>query len=585
MDPADVAAGRVPPPSTDRTPVEVPPRTAPGFLVVSDDRVLLDGLVADLDRRFGRDYRVTGVSSAQAHDAVHGWAAEGRSLALLIIDERVGEPSTAELFGRVRERDPAAKRVLLVHRGNWSALHPVVAALALGQVDYHLYVPWEPLERVLYPAVSDFLAAWDRSREARVVPLRIAGPERAARSHDIRDKLSRAGIAYWFYDSDSGEGRRLLEETGRDGSALPVIASYTGAVLEDPTDAELVGMLGMKTRPSASSCDVVIVGAGPAGLAAAVYASSEGLQTMVLEPEIPGGQAGTSSLIRNYLGFQRGISGDDLAARAVEQAWLFGADFVLTQPAVGIRSRGEARIVRTSDGTEVEARAVVIACGVTWRRLGVPRLEALVGRGVFYGAAGSEARALAGADVVVIGAGNSAGQAALHLARYARSVTMVVRGSGLGVTMSEYLVTVIAESPNIEVLVGTEVIDAPGSGGLGSVTLLDRGSGERRQVPAAAVFILIGAEPGTEWLAASVARDDRGFVLTGRDLPRESTLPDGWPLRRPPLLLETSIPGVFAAGDVRHRSVKRVAAAAGEGATAIQLVHEYLSDQADHRVV
>jgi thioredoxin reductase (NADPH) len=300
VDPADRAAGRVPPPSADRMPVEVPPRTAPGFLVVSDDRVLLDGLVADLDRRFGRDYRVTGVSSAEAHDAVHGWAAEGRSLALLIIDERVGEPSTLELFGRARERDPAAKRVLLVRRGNWSALHPVVAALALGQVDYHLYVPWEPLERVLYPAVSDFLAAWDRSREARVVPLRIAGPERAARSHDIRDKLSRAGIAYWFYDSDSGEGRRLLEETGRDGSALPVIASYTGAVLEDPTDAELVGMLGMKTRPSASSCDVVILGAGPAGLAAAVYASSEGLQTMVLEPEIPGGQAGTSSLIRNY---------------------------------------------------------------------------------------------------------------------------------------------------------------------------------------------------------------------------------------------------------------------------------------------
>jgi thioredoxin reductase (NADPH) len=317
----------------------------------------------------------------------------------------------------------------------------------------------------------------------------------------------------------------------------------------------------------------VVVGAGPAGLAAAVYASSEGLETMVLEPEIPGGQAGTSSLIRNYLGFQRGISGEELAVRAVEQAWLFGADFVLTQTVTGISARGDVRVVRTADGTEVEARAVVLASGVTWRRLGVPSLEAHVGRGVFYGAAGSEARALAGRDVLVVGAGNSAGQAALHLARHARSVTMVVRGPGLGVTMSDYLVTVIAETPNIEVLVGTEVVHGTGVGGLGSVTLLDRGTGARRDVPAAALFVLIGAEPRTDWLAGAVARDERGFILTGRDLERDG----GWPLRRPPLLLETSIPGVFAAGDVRARSVKRVAAAAGEGATAVQLVHEYLA--------
>jgi thioredoxin reductase (NADPH) len=344
-------------------------------------------------------------------------------------------------------------------------------------------------------------------------------------------------------------------------------------VLEDPTDADLVESLGMKTRPTSSSCDVVVVGAGPAGLAAAVYASSEGLETMVLEPEIPGGQAGTSSLIRNYLGFQRGISGEELAVRAVEQAWLFGADFVLTQTVAGIAARGDVRVVRTADGSEVSARAVVLASGVTWRRLGVPALEAHVGRGVFYGAAGSEARALAGQDVLVVGAGNSAGQAALHLARHARSVTMVVRGPGLGVTMSDYLVTVVAETPNIEVLLGTEVVDGAGAGGLESVTLLDRASGARREVPATALFVLIGAEPRTEWLAGAVARDERGFVLTGRDLERDG----GWPLTRPPLLLETSLPGVFAAGDVRARSVKRVAAAAGEGATAVQLVHEYLA--------
>jgi thioredoxin reductase (NADPH) len=298
---------------------------------------------------------------------------------------------------------------------------------------------------------------------------------------------------------------------------------------------------------------------------------------MVLEPEIPGGQAGTSSLIRNYLGFQRGISGEELAVRAVEQAWLFGADFVLTQTVTGISARGDGRVVRTADGTEVEARAVVLAPGVTWRRLGVPALEAHVGRGVFYGAAGSEARALAGQDVLVIGAGNSAGQAALHLARYARRVTMVVRGAGLGVSMSDYLVTVIAETPNIEVQVGTEVVDGTGAGGLASVTLLHRETGGRREFPAAAVFVLIGAEPRTEWLAGAVARDERGFVLTGRDLDRDGGGAGGWPLRRPPLQLETSLPGVFAAGDVRHRSVKRVAAAAGEGATAVQLVHEYLA--------
>jgi thioredoxin reductase (NADPH) len=545
-----------------------------GFLVVSDDPALLDGLVADLDRRFGRDYGVAGSPSAEAVGAL---GAVADPLVLLIVDERVHGVPALELFARGRELHPAVKRVQLVHRGNWSSVHPVVAAMALGQVDYHLYVPWVPVERILYPAISDFLAAWDTSRDPAVVPLTIVGPPRAARSHDIRDKLARAAVPFRFHDADSPEGRRLLEATGRDGSRLPVIASYTGAVLEDPTDAEVVEALGMKTRPSSTRCDVVVVGAGPAGLAAAVYAASEGLETMVLEPEIPGGQAGTSSLIRNYLGFQRGISGEELAVRAVEQAWLFGADFVLTQTVSGISARGDVRIVRTADGTEVEARAVILASGVTWRRLGVPALEAHVGRGVFYGAAGSEARALAGQDVFVIGAGNSAGQAALHLARYARSVTMVVRGPGLGVTMSDYLVTVIGESPNIEVLVGTEVVDGGGVGGLSSLTLRDRGTGSRREVPAAALFVLIGAEPRTEWLAGAVARDERGFVLTGRDLERNGSHAGEWPLRRPPLLLETSIPGVFAAGDVRHRSVKRVAAAAGEGATAIQLVHEYLA--------
>ncbi|WP_324277998.1 FAD-dependent oxidoreductase [Blastococcus brunescens] len=404
--------------------------------------MLRNGLVADLDRRFGRDYSVHGVPSGEAVDVLH--ATTRGSLALLLVDERVTAPTALETFARGRERHPLVERVLLVHRGKWSSRHPVVDAMALGRVDYHLYVPWVPIERVLYPAISDFLAAWDTSRDVPVVPLTVVGPARDARSHDIRDKLARAAVPFRFHDRASAAGRRVLAEAGQAAGRLPVVVvSSTGAVLENPTDADVVEALGMKTRPTTSRCDVVVVGAGPAGLAAAVSASSEGLETMILEPEIPGGQAGTSSLIRNYLGFQRGVRGDELAARAVEQAWLFGTDFVLTQPADRISARGGARVVRTADGTEVEARAVVLACGVTWRRLGVPALEAHVGRGVFYGAAGSEARAVAGQDVFVVGAGNSAGQAALHLARYARSVTMVVRGSGLAATMSDYLVTAI----------------------------------------------------------------------------------------------------------------------------------------------
>lgn len=547
--------------------------------MVSDDVDVRSGLVSDLDRRFGRDYEVSSARPGEAVEHLALYAAEGQELALLIVDERLTSPPAVELLGLGHELNPAAKRVLLVRRGNWSSVHPVIGAMALGQVDYHLYNPWAPRERILYPAISDFLASWDTSRTAPVVPMRIVGRAQDPRSHDIRDKLSRAAVPYWFYDPDSDEGRSLMTEVGREGSALPLIVFYTGTILDDPSDADIMTALGMKTRPSDTACDVAVLGSGPAGLAAAVYASSEGLQTMVLEPEIPGGQAGTSSMIRNYLGFQRGVSGEDLASRAVEQAWLFGTDFVLSQSATKLTSSGARRVVRTSDGTEVAARAVVIATGVSWRRLGVPRLEGLVGSGVFYGAAGAEASAMTGQDVFVVGGGNSAGQAALHLARYARSVTLLVRGSSLGASMSDYLATAIAAATGIRVLLQTEVVDGTGVGGLESLTLIDRASQTTTQVAAGALFVLIGAEPRTGWLAESLCRDDQGYLLTGRDLMREGAPPPHWPLDRPPLLLETSMPGVFAAGDVRHRSIKRVAAAAGEGATAVQLVHEYLTEE------
>jgi thioredoxin reductase (NADPH) len=342
-------------------------------------------------------------------------------------------------------------------------------------------------------------------------------------------------------------------------------------VLLDPSYAELATALGLQTRPAAGGCDLVIVGAGPAGLAAAVYAASEGLQTRVLEPSVPGGQAGTSSLIRNYLGFPHGLSGQDLTWRMFQQAWLFGAELILAQAATRLTVRGPDRVVRLSDGGEVAARAVILATGVAWRRLGVPALEALAGSGVFYGAAGTEARALRGEHVFVVGAGNSAGQAALHLARSAASVTIVAIEHDLGERMSDYLVQQILATPNIARRMHHEVIDGHGRRRLEGLTIRDRDSGATQAVDASAMFVLIGAEPRTEWLDGVVERDQRGYVRTGRDLA-------GWPLERAPMLLETSLPGVFAAGDVRDRSVKRVASAVGEGAIAVQLVHEYLAE-------
>ena len=550
----------------------------PVFVVVADDRHRLEPLRCDLSRRYEADYRVIGVASAEAAlTELADLAGASAEVALLIADEHLTDVPPVDFLVRAHGLHPRAKRILLVDRGDWSAAHPAVAALAVGSIDYHLYVPWHPLERILYPAVSEFLSAWDKSREPSFVAFRIVGPAHSPDAHRLREDLSRIGVPYWFFEEDSKEGRQLLHEHDLEDTQVPVVVCRDGSVLVDPSHTDLMGALGFRPDLQVRACDVAVIGAGPAGLAAAVYAASEGLSTLVLEPDMPGGQAGTSSLIRNYLGFPHGLSGDDLSNRAVEQAWLFGANIMLSR-ADGLTARGAERVVRLADGSQVTARAAIIATGVTWRRLGVPALEALVGAGVFYGAAGAEARAMAGRDVYVIGGGNSAGQAALHLARYAASVTMVVRGAGLRATMSSYLVTEISKTANIHIRPATEVIDGRGRCSLETLTLRQRASGATDIVPASALFVMIGAEPRTTWLEGSVRRDDQGFILTGRDLHRAGG-PGGWPLDRPPLLLETSLPGVFAAGDVRHRSIKRVASAVGEGAIAIQLVHEYL--QAD----
>ena len=548
----------------------------PILFLVDDRPKVLEALAADVGRRFGADHRVlTAGSPGAALGELLRLAEQREEVALVVAGQRMAELAGVPFLGRVHELHPSAKRVLLVGRREWSPTNPAVRAMTLGQIDTYLFEPWLPVARFLDLPICQVLADWQPSRGRSFEGIRIVGPPLGSRSHELRDMLTRMGIPHGWYQPDSAEGRRLLEEAGQDGSRLPVVVFHSGQVFVDPSDAERAEALGYRTSIGAGSYDLVIAGAGPAGLAAAVYAASEGLDTLVVEPQVVGGQAGTSAMIRNYLGFPRGIGGGDLANRALEQAWLFGANLVLAQRATGLRADGRRRLVRLSDGTEVAAEAVVVASGVSWRRLGVPRLEALVGAGVFYGAAGSEARAMEGQQVYVVGAGNSAGQAALHLARYAASVTLVVRGPDLGARMSDYLVQEIDHAPNLTVRLNSQVVDGLGSWRLEGLVLRRGDTAATEEVPAAALFVMIGAEPHTDWLAG-VERDDRGYILTGHDLLGPGGLPAGWPHRRPPLLLETSVPGVFAAGDVRHRSVKRVASAVGEGAVAVQLVHQYL---------
>jgi thioredoxin reductase (NADPH) len=571
----------------------------PVFFAVVEDDVVRAELAAELRHRFGADYEVVAERAAEpAMAALERLAAGPNPVALLIAGQslpRTGRgpsppgtcrgpspPGTGgvEFLVRAHELHPGAKRALLIGRGEWArgSAHPAVRAMTLGQIDSYLFHPWASPERWLYLPVSELLADWVTSRPPAYEAIRIVGSQWEARSHQLRDILSRAAIPYGLYPPDSDEGRRLLDEAGEDGTRLPVLAFHTGGVLVDPSHAELAEALGFRTRPEVAvePYDVVIAGGGPAGLAAAVYGASEGLRTLLLEPRIPGGQAGTSSLIRNYLGFPRGLTGDDLTNRAMEQAWLFGTEMVLAQSATGLRVSGRDRLVRVSDGAEVAARAVIVATGVSWRRLGVPSLEALHGAGVFYGASAAEAKAMDGQEVFVVGAGNSAGQAVINLATHASDVTVVVRGEDLASSMSDYLVRQVESLPNVKVRLRSEVVDGRGRGRLEALTLRDNAAGTVEEVPAAALFVMIGAEPHTAWLGNLVACDRHGYVMTGLDLLQAGKPPANWPLERPPMLLETAVPGVFAAGDVRHRSVKRVAAAVGSGAIALQLVHEYL---------
>jgi thioredoxin reductase (NADPH) len=548
----------------------------PVILALEDDQGALRAVERELVGRYAHDYRVICGGSPDEALAILGRLADaGEEVALVLAGQWLSTTTGSELLDHVRKLHPHAKRGLLVAWGDWGdrpTAGAILDAMALGVIDYYVLHPAGSPDEVFHQAISGFLAEWSRARRSAPHATRVVADSWSGRAYELRRVLERCATPHAFCLADSKEGRALVVRAGPD-ARLPFVVLPDGRILEDPTNVEIAEATGATVDPEAEDFDVVIVGAGPAGLSAAVYGASEGFHTLVVDEGGVGGQATSSSLIRNYLGFPRGVGGGRLAEQAYEQAWVFGSKFAFMQRATGLRREGERLVVRLSHGRAVTARAVILATGAAYRRLGVPPLEALVGAGVSYGGPTSEAPGLAGKDVYIVGGANSAGQAALHLARHARRVTLVVRAQSLHAGMSHYLARVVQATPNLEVRLGTAVVGGGGDGRLEHLVLREGASAGHETVAADALFVLIGARPHTDWLPAEVAKDRRGFVLTGPDLPDDGT----WTFDRSPHLLETSLPGVLAAGDVRHGSVKRVASAVGEGAIAIQLVHGLLA--------
>jgi thioredoxin reductase (NADPH) len=555
------------------------------LLVVEDNPEDLELIAHELLKRYGEDYHVVWESSTEAGmKRLRECEAAGEDVALVLADQWVPQMTGAEFLARARDVYPDTKRVLLVSQGDSTIREPLLRSTALGEIDYYVVKPWRSPDEAFHRVITEFLDEWTGAHRPGFVALRVVGERWSARSHEIRDLWSRSGVPLEFHAADSEKGKQLLARWDASPDRLPVVIIFDQRALVDPSNAEMVDAFaqsipfGVNIRPDQRNFDLVIVGAGPAGLAAAVYGASEGLDTLVVDAETFGGQAGTSSLIRNYLGFSRGISGQELAAQAYTQAWLFGASFDFARHATGLRRAEDEFLVSLSDGIEVRGRTVLIATGVSYRRLGVPAFESLQGAGVFYSAAVTEAQATEGREVHVVGGGNSAGQAAMHLSRYASKVMLLVRGASLAASMSEYLITELEAAENIEVRFNTRVVSGKGEGRLEHLLLEDSASGTVDTVSSAAVFVLIGGQPRTEWLSEDIVRDRGGYIVTGQDLLlRDWGTPAVWTQERPPMLLETSVPGIFAAGDVRHGSVKRVASAVGEGSIAIPLIHRYLN--------
>jgi thioredoxin reductase (NADPH) len=545
----------------------------PTILTVDDDPAVSAALTRDLKRRYGSQYRVLSATSAgQALDLLSALALRTDPVALLLSDQRMPEKTGIQLLGESRELAPEAKRLLLTAYADTDV---AIAAINDIGLDYYLLKPWDPPEDRLFPVVDDLLDDWRRGHPEVTTDIAVVGDRWSDRTHDLKTFLARNHVPYRWYDVErDDEGGRLFGLAGGLRADLPLVLVPDREPLRSPTLLEAAAALGLHVEAEHPLYDVCIVGGGPAGLAAGVYAASEGLSTVIVEREAPGGQAGQSSSIENYLGFPKGLSGSDLAQRALAQVSRFGAELVLAREVVGLEQRGTVRAVLLEGGGEVEARSVVVSTGVSYRRLEAEGIDHLTGRGVYYGATAAEAAQSAGDLVFIVGGANSAGQAALNFAKHAERVTLVVRGSDLLATMSTYLVDRITASANISVRCGTEVGAAHGDDHLERLTLVERATGEREEVEASWLFVFIGASPRTDWLGSSVARDQHGFVLTG---PEVATVGTSWALARSPFALETSVPGVFAAGDVRRESMKRVASAVGEGAMSIYLIHRYLA--------
>ena len=545
----------------------------PILLAVDDDVNVLEAVVQDLRRNYGAEYRIMRAASGQAAlDTLAQVKAREEPVALLLSDQRMPGMSGVEFLERSREDYPEARRVLLTAYADTEA---AIQAINTARIHYYLNKPWDPPEEKLYPVLNDLLDDWKAGYRPAFEGLRVIGHRWSLRDHEVRSFLSCNHVPYrWFDISGSEDATKLLADRKLDPDKLPVVLFPDGSSLVDPELEALAAKVGLRMQATQDFYDLIIVGAGPAGLAAAVYGASEGLHTLVVEPEAPGGQAGTTSRIENYLGFPAGITGADMGRRAHIQATRFGAEFV-TQRATGLRVDGQYRFIQLGDGREVSSHVILLAPGVQYRKLEIPGGDRLTGRGIYYGAALVEAASCKDEEVFVVGGANSAGQAALYFSKYARSVSMLVRGKGLTATMSKYLIDEIDRTSNIVVRPGTAVLEAMGNDHLEQIRV--SGPEGEQTISAASLFVFIGAAPRTEWLPSSVMRDDKGFLLAGPDLRLEGKMTPVWKESREPFLLESSLPGVFVAGDVRHGSVKRVASAVGEGSIAVQFVHQYLA--------
>lgn len=548
----------------------------PVLLAVDDDPEVLRAIERDLRREYGARYRVVVANSGpRAVAALRTLQLRNESVALLLVDQRMPQMTGIEFLGEAMKLYPDAKRALLTAYADTDV---AINAINKINLDYYLVKPWDPPETQLYPVLNDLLEQWQAFFRPPFEGIRVVGHRWSPLSYQLKDFLARNQIPYqWLDVEEDAEAAKLVELAGAEPASFPLVLFADGTQLAAPTNAQLAEKIGLRTQATLPFYDLIIIGGGPAALASAVYGASEGLKTLMIEREAPGGQAGSSSRIENYLGFPVGLSGADLARRSVAQARRFGVEILTPQEAKSLLRAEPYRVVTLTDGTKVSCHAVIIATGVTYRQLDAPGVEHFVGAGVYYGAAASEAPNYRDQDAFVVGGANSAGQAAMYFAKYCRSVTMLVRGSSLKDTMSQYLLDQITATENIHVRTRVNVAGAQGETSLEAITIHNADTGEDETVPASALFVFIGAAPRTEWVADVLTRDPQGFILSGPDLPRtpDTKRPVGWPLDREPLLLETSMPGVFVAGDVRHGSVKRVASAVGEGAMAVQLVHQF----------